>query len=112
MTGNQSLLTRFTRTIEYVGSILSQIDLDVTDRQQVKLVGTIKHLLADARLDIRDWELAENRQEMQRYAREALQRIEQARASMLLASEHGVFSAIQVAEITAQLDMAESELRS
>ncbi|MDB5181620.1 MAG: hypothetical protein JWP13_383 [Candidatus Saccharibacteria bacterium] len=108
---NQSLLTRFTTMAGRVGVILSALDLDLLDRPQLRLVGTIKRLLADTRLDIRDWEMSDSRAEMQKNAAEALGRLDQVRASILLASEHDIFSTIDVAEISAQFDMFESELR-
>jgi len=106
----QSLLTRFTKVAGQVGSILSRVDLELYGSGEVKLIGTIKHLLQDARLDIRDWELADSRVEMQKYARDALKRLEQVRASILLASEHDIFTAIEVADISAQFDRAAAEL--
>lgn len=91
--------------------ILSQRDVDYMDRTELKLVGTIKHLLADTRLDIRDWEMADSREEMQQNAREALKRLEQTREMILLASEKNIFSAVDVAEISAQFDTFAYELR-
>lgn len=111
MAENRSLLNRFTAVAGQIGTVLSQSNFDSLDRAQVKLVGTIKRLAADARLDIRDWEMADSREEMQRYAHDALKRVDQLRASILLASEHDLFSAIHVADITSQLDAFESELR-
>jgi hypothetical protein len=95
-----------------VGSVLSQVDLDLSNRTQIKLVGTIKQLLADVRLDIRDWEMAETREDMLRYGREARVRLEQAREAILLASQHDIFSPIEVAEISAQFDRFAAELSS
>lgn len=108
----ESVLQHFTRVLGQVGSILSQADVDMLDRQQMRLLGTIKHLLADVRLDIRDWEMSDSRTEMQHNAAEALKRLDQARASILMASEHDLFSAIQVADITSQFDAIEYQLRS
>ena len=108
---NQSLLTRYTSVAGRVAAILAQRDIDVIDRSELKLIGTIKHLLADARLDIRDWEMAETREEMLHSAHEALQRLEQVRESILLASEKNVFSPADIAEIGAQFDHFAAELR-
>jgi hypothetical protein len=107
----QSLLTRFTSAAGRIGVILSQRDVDLLDRMELKLVGTIKRLLADTRLDIRDWEMADSREEMQRHAHEAVQRLEQVREAILLASERDIFSAIDIAEISAQFDHFAAELR-
>lgn len=111
MESNRSLLQRFTSVAGQVGSILNRLDIDTSDRSVVKMVGTVKRLLADIRLDIRDWEMSDSRAEMQRNAQEALKRLDQARASILLASEHNVFSPIEIAEISAQFDIVEQELK-
>lgn len=107
----QSLLTHFTKVAGQVGAILTHIDLDTSDRPQMKLVGTIKHLLQDVRLDIRDWELADSRAEMQHLAKEGLKRLEQLHQALLLASEHDMFTAIEVADIAAQFDHAAARLQ-
>lgn len=111
MADNRSLLARFTTVIGRIGTILSQRDTDYMDRTELKLVGTIKHLLADARLDIRDWEMADSREEMLRSAQEALKRLDQARDTILLASQKNIFSPVDVAEISAQFDAFAYELR-
>jgi hypothetical protein len=111
MTDNRSTLARFTSVAGQIGSILSRIDIDVLDRTQIRLIGTIKHLVADARLDIRDWEMAETREEMLHSSAEALKRLEQIREAILLASQHDIFSPIEVGEISAQFDRFEIELR-
>jgi hypothetical protein len=111
MADNRSTLARFTTAAGQVGSILSQTDMDVLDRAQLKLIGTIKRLLADTRLDIRDWEMSDSREEMQRHGHEAVKRLEQSREAILLASQHDIFSAIDVAQISAQFDHFTSELR-
>ncbi|HSH18257.1 MAG TPA: hypothetical protein VK978_02645 [Candidatus Saccharimonadales bacterium] len=112
MEQNQPLLTRFTTVAGQVGTILNRLDIDLLDRQQLKLVGTIKRLLAEVRLDIRDWEMSDSRAEMQQNARQALERLDQARAAILLASEYNMFSAIDIAETTAQFDMVARELKA
>jgi hypothetical protein len=111
MGDNRSLLTRFTTIAGQIGSILSRLDLDLMDRNELKLIGTIKRLLADTRLDIRDWEMSDSRAEMQKNAQEALKRLEQSREAILLASERNIFSAIDIAEFTAQFDHIAAELR-
>jgi len=105
-----SLLTRFTSVAGRVGSILTQLDLDELSSTDLRIVGTIKHLLADTRLDIRDWEMSDSRAELEQNAEQALKRLKQVRASMLLASEHDLFSAIDIANISAYFDHFEIEL--
>lgn len=111
MEDSGSLLKQFTVIAGQVGAILNRFDLDMLDRPALKLVGTIKHLLADIRLDIRDWEMSDSRAEMQQNARQALERLEQARASILLASEQNIFSSIEIAEISARFDQVASQLK-
>lgn len=111
MPENMSLLQQFTKVAGHAGSILNRLDTDLLGTTELKLVGTIKRLLADTRLDIRDWEMADSRSEMQKHARESLKRLEQVRQSILLASEYDVFSAIDIAELSAHFDHIASELR-
>ncbi len=111
MQDSQSLLKQFTSIVGQIGAILNRLDLYLLDRTSLKLVGTIKHLLADTRLDIRDWEMSDSRIDMQKNAQQALERLEQARASILAASEQNFFSAIEIAEISAQFDVVVRELR-
>lgn len=111
MPQSHSLLQQFTKVAGYAGSILNRLDIDLLDHTQLKLAGTIKRLLSDTRLDIRDFEMADSHEEMQKHAREALKRLEQVRHSILLASEHDMFSAIDIAELSAHFDHIASELR-
>lgn len=111
MDGSHSLLAQFTKVAGLAGSILNRLDIDLLDHTQLKLVGTIKRLLADTRLDIRDWEMADSRSEMRRHSREALKRLEQVRQSILLASQHDIFSSMEIAELSAYFDHIASELR-
>ena len=87
-----------------VGSVLSPIDVYELDRGLQKLIAAIKHELVDARLDIRDYELSETRAEQLEKAKAAQKRLEALRKNILTASEHDIFSAVDVAQLTAQLD--------
>jgi DNA-binding FrmR family transcriptional regulator len=111
MENNQSLLKQFTSVVGQVGAILNRLDIDSIDRPALKLIGTIKHLLADTRLDIRDWEMSEHRAEMEANGTQAIERLEQARAAILLASEWNIFTAIEIAEISARFDVFIRELK-
>lgn len=111
MQENQSLLKQFTTIVGQIGSILNRLDIDTLDRPALRLVGTIKHLLADTRLDIRDWEMSDSRAEMQQNGQQAAEHLEQARASILMASEQNIFTAIEIAEISARFDGIIRELK-
>lgn len=75
------------------------------------MVSSLKREMADARLDARDYELSETRAEQLENAAHAKKRIEDIRKAVLTASEKNLFSAIDVAHITAQLEQASSFLR-
>jgi hypothetical protein len=87
-----------------VNSILSPIDVYGLDRAQQKLVAIIKQELMDVRLDIRDYEFAETRAEQQDDAKAAKERLERLRSHLLAASEHNLFGAADIAQLTARLD--------
>jgi len=95
--------------VEVVG-VLSPIDIYSLDRPQQKLVTTIKQDLVDARLDVRDYELAETRTEQLENAQAAKQRLEVLRKHILAASEYNLFSAVDVAQLTAHLDTISGRL--
>ncbi len=93
-----------TRLKTYVGHLLATFDVDSLDQAQRREFKLMKRLLADARLDTRDYELSETRVEQVGKAVQARNRLEELRLHILRASEHNVFSAIDVAQISAQLD--------
>lgn len=93
-----------------VTAMLSRLDvysLPVTEQQMVSL---IRRELVDARLDIRDYELSETRAEQLDHAASGKQRLEALRKHILAASEQNLFSAVDVAQLTAQLDHIADQL--
>lgn len=71
----------------------------------------MRQLMADARLDARDYELSETRAEQLENAITTKNRLEKLRLLILRSSERDVFSAIDVAQISAQLDEIVDQLR-
>lgn len=69
-----------------------------------QIIKDCKHNMVDAKLDIRDFEYAGSRAEMQEMSKIARSRLDKVRHDMLAASEHGIFSAIDVAHFSVQLD--------
>lgn len=82
-----------------VGQDVSSLPLDVR-----QVVASIKRTVADARLDVRDYEYAETRAEQQQHGEDARKRLEQVKQAVLAASEYNVFSAIDVAHTTATIE--------
>jgi hypothetical protein len=88
----------------HINGILSSVDLYELERTQQKIVVALKRELVDARLDIRDYELSETRNEQLENAKNARKRIDTLRMQILSASEYDLFGAVDVAQLTAQLD--------
>jgi hypothetical protein len=76
-------------------------DLPTTER---KVVTTLKRELADARLDIRDYEFSETRDEQLQNALVAKERLRIISKHILKVSEYNIFSAVDVALASAQLE--------
>ena len=83
---------------------VSRFDVDSLDRAEQKLLALAKRLAVDVRLDVRDYELAETRPEQERLGATARKRLDHLQRTVLQASEHNLFSAIEVAELSAQID--------
>jgi hypothetical protein len=91
--------------------ILRGFDLYGMEGDHRKAVKVLKRELADARLDIRDYELSETREEQLENAKEAKKRLEQIRKHILAASEYNVFTAIDVAQFSAELEQIIENVR-
>lgn len=107
-----SALTQITRLNIQLNGILTALDIDIIGRETGKTIARIKQLSGDVRLDIRDWEMADSRAEMDKYCRAANKRLDDLRAAVLKASEHGIFNAIDVIDLSAQIEGIQAELKS
>ena len=85
-------------------SVLSGIDAANLDPGPGSIVGALKRQATDVRLEVRDYELAETRAEQLEHAHDGRKRLEDLRKHILAASEHDLFSAIDVAHISAHID--------
>lgn len=93
-----------------VTGVLSAIDAFLLPHPTRKVVTELQHQLVDARLDVRDYELSETRDEQLARAKAAKERLTHLRILVLEASEHGIFSAIDVAQLTATIEQTASRL--
>jgi hypothetical protein len=84
-----------------VGRILSAYDLDDLPREQRDLVITLKNNLIDARLDARDYEYAQTRADQLQAAADGKRCLEQVQHAIVKTSEFGLFSAVDVAQLSA-----------
>lgn len=87
-----------------VGGILSAYDVEDLPMRQKELVIQLKHQLIDARIDARDYEYAETREEQLHIAKEARERLTLLKQTILKASEHNVFSAVDIAQLSARIE--------
>ena len=107
----ESELTRITRLNTRLLSLLAALDDDIIGRETRKAIEKIKQVSAEARLDVRDWEYSDSREELGQNAKRAVKRIDELRALILQASEYGIFGAVDVADITARLEEVADSLR-
>ncbi|MGH7195233.1 MAG: hypothetical protein ACREGA_00425 [Candidatus Saccharimonadales bacterium] len=91
--------------------ILSGIDVLSLPVKEAKLINGLRREMADARLDIRDYEMSENKDEQLENARTARKMLGSLRANILALSEYNVFSAVDVAQISAQIEQIIDELK-
>lgn len=94
-----------------LNGILSALDIDIIGRETTKIITAIRRLAGDARLDVRDAEMADTRAEMEKNILAAEKRLDDLRIQIVKASEHGIFGAIDVAQLSAELDEIVAKLR-
>lgn len=83
-------------------ALLRPVDAEMLNEASRKAVASIKRITVDARLDIRDYELSETREEQLTNASEAKKRLATLEQDILVASD--VFNAVDTAFITAKLE--------
>jgi len=88
----------------HINGKLRPIDVYSRSATEQRVIAELKRELVDTRLDIRDYELSETRNEQLKNAKNAHKRIDTLRAQILAASEYDLFGAVDVAHLTAQLD--------
>jgi hypothetical protein len=93
-----------TQLVSELKGRLSAIDIYQLPAPERKIVIELQHNLVDARLDTRDYELSETRDEQLNNAKVAKKRLAKVRRGILAASEYNIFSSIDVAQLTATID--------
>lgn len=87
-----------------ITSVLSALDVDGLPLAARNLVEQIKRVATDARLDARDYQYAETRAEQLALAAAAKKRYQMLQHHILKASEQDMFSAIEVAQLSAHIE--------
>lgn len=105
---NTSPFLAMQRVEGQVKTLLRVIDADVLSQDEKKAMASIRRLAVDARLDIRDYELSETREEQLKCAVAAKKRVEKLEKAILAAGL--VFGAADVAQLGAQLEQIKGRL--
>lgn len=98
---NQSPFLAMQRAETQLKSLLRVVDTDLLTPDEKKAVASLRRLSADARLDIRDYELSETRAEQIKKAAEAKGRLKKLQGNLLAAGN--VFGPADIAQLDAQL---------
>lgn len=97
------------RTEGQIKSLLRGVDVQLLDLPGRKALSAVRRLAIDARMDIRDYELSETREEQVTCAATARKRLIKLRQMIL--DLGSTFGPADVAQLTAQLELIESYLR-
>lgn len=90
---------------------LSGLDVPSLPREEQTIIHALRQAVTDARLTIRDYEVADTRAEQVSAAQEAKDFLEQAQKSILTASSYGVFGPADVAHLSANLEQIADHLQ-
>lgn len=91
-----------------IKSLLRGVDTDTLDPNEKKAVASLRRLAIDTRLDIRDYELSETREEQLKCAVAARKRLAQLERAVLAAGF--AFGPADVAQLSAQLQQIEGRI--
>ena len=91
--------------------ILRKVDQNLLEARARAAIARLGQALIDSRVYSRDYEVSETRDEQLANSKKAGKYLEQARQAILKASEYDVFGAVDVAQMTAQIDQAKAELK-
>lgn len=100
--GNQSPYLMTQRAETQLKTLLRTVNVDELTLDEKKALSSLRRLSADARIDIRDYELSETREERLLKAKDAKKHLSKLKANILAAGM--VFGPADVAQLDAQLD--------
>lgn len=94
-----------------VNRVLRTIDLRKISSKERKILEDLRQNLVDSRIYTNDYELSEMRDEQLGNAKKAKKYLQQIRVNILAASEYNIFTAIDVAHLSVQVEQIISELK-
>jgi len=92
-----------------IKALLRAIDFEQFEPAEKKAAESLKRLLIDTKLDVRDYELSETRDEQLRFLASSKKRLNKLRAAILAVGP--AFGPADVAQLTAELEQIEDWLR-
>lgn len=104
----QSPFLAMQRAETQIKSLIRTIDTDLLAADEKKAVASLRRLAADTRLDIRDYELSETREEQLGKAKAARKNLEKLKTQLLTAGY--AFGPADIAELDAQLEHIKSKV--
>jgi hypothetical protein len=94
-----------------INRILRNFDMRKLSARERNVLAKLQQNLNDSRIYTSDYELSETREEQIDNAKKAQKWLKEASKNILAASEFNIFSAIDVAHLSAQIDQIISELK-
>ncbi|MBX4201891.1 hypothetical protein KW803_03300 [Candidatus Saccharibacteria bacterium] len=94
-----------------VNRILRRVNMDEVPEKGRRAISELKQNLIDSRIYTQDYELSEMRQEQLDNAKKAKKWLNSSRAQVLRASEFDVFGAIDVAQLSAEIETVIVDLK-
>jgi hypothetical protein len=88
----------------YIGGVIAAFGIDDLGFADRSLLEGIRRGVTDARLDIRDYEVADTRPEQLKLQKAVHARLHSLQEDILKASQTGMFSAVEVAHISAMIE--------
>jgi hypothetical protein len=102
---------RFKRIEADVRQILRKVDATKLERKYREALAQLRQNLIDIRIYVNAYELSEERPEQLDNAKIAKQWLAEASKNILKSSERDIFSAIDVAHLSAQIDQLTGDLK-
>lgn len=106
---NQSPFLAMQEAERHLKGLLRSAPTDLLDPQEKKAVASLRRLAMEARLDIRDYELSETREEQLKKAVAAQKRIDKLQKAILAAGP-AVFGPADVAQLGALVEQIQAQL--
>ena len=94
-----------------VKQILRPLDMSKQNRPVREAITNLRRDLRDARIYAVDYEVSETRDEQLANAKKARKYLSGASGAILLASQHDIFGAVDVAHMTALIEQVKADLK-